>query len=306
VNATHENPPGQRLLITGGTSYLGREVLRQARTQGWHISATHYSQSPAEAADVAWLPLDIREAGAVDRVVENVRPDAVIHTAFQQSGPDMWDTTALGTHNVASAARTAQARLIHLSSDVIFDGERVLPYTEDDSPDPIIPYGTAKADAEHFVTTAHPEAIVVRTSLIYGFAPIDRHTQFILDIAEGRSAAQLFRDEYRCPIFVGDLAGALLELASTNYRGIIHIAGTECLSRYEFGRLLAAFHGYDPARLSSGLSADQDTRRPRNCQLDVQRARELLRTPLRGIREVLADQRRIQAAHKPTTHAFHE
>lgn len=306
MNAAHENPPGQRLLITGGTSYLGREVLRQAHTQGWHISATHFSQSPPEAAHVAWLPLDIRDAGAVDRVVESVRPDVIMHTAFQQSGPDMWDTTALGTHNVASAARTAQARLIHLSSDVIFDGERVLPYTEDDPPDPIIPYGTAKADAEHFVATAHPEAIIVRTSLIYGFAPIDRHTQFILDIAEGRSTAQLFRDEYRCPIFVGDLAGALLELASTNYRGIIHIAGTECLSRYEFGRLLAAFHGYDPAQISSGLSADQDTRRPRNCQLAVQRAREILRTPLRGIREVLADQRRIQAAHKLTTHAFHE
>jgi dTDP-4-dehydrorhamnose reductase len=184
-----------------------------------------------------------------------------------------------------------------MSSDVIFDGMRESAYTEDDPPDPIIPYGTAKADAEHFVATAHPEAAIVRTSLIYGFEPIDRHTQFILDIIERRNTAQLFRDEYRCPVFVGDLAAALLELASVNYRGIIHIAGTECLSRYELGCLLAAFHGYDPDRLSSGLSADQDTRRPRNCRLDVQRAREQLQTPLRGIREVLTNQRRIQAAH---------
>jgi dTDP-4-dehydrorhamnose reductase len=306
VNATHENPPGQRLLITGGTSYLGRELLCQARTQGWQISATHYRQSPPDDDGVVWLPLDIRDAGAVDRVIESARPDVVIHTAFQQSGPELWDTTALGTHNVATAARRAQARLIHMSSDVIFDGDREGSYTEDDPPDPIIPYGTAKADAEHFVATAHPDAAVVRTSLIYGFEPIDRHTQFILDIVEGRNAAQLFRDEYRCPVFVGDLAAALLELASVNYRGIIHIAGTECLSRYEFGCLLAAFHGYDLDQLSSGLSADQDIRRPRNCRLDVQRAREQLQTPLRSVREVLTNQRRTQAAHSSIMHAFRE
>jgi dTDP-4-dehydrorhamnose reductase len=297
MNAEPDNLTRQRLLITGGTGYLGRELLRQALAQGWRLSATYHSQPPPDSADMTWLPLDVRQAGAVDRVIETIRPDVIIHTAFQQSGPDMWDITALGAHNVATAARSANARLIHLSSDVIFRGDREEPYTEDDVPDPIIPYGTAKADAEHFVATAHPEAVLVRTSLIYGFTPIDRHSQFILDIAEERSAAQLFRDEYRCPIFVGDLSTALLELASANYRGIIHIVGTECLSRYEFGRLIAAFYGYDPDQLDSALSADQETRRPRNCRLDIQRARDYLQTPLRSVREVLAVQRHNSTMH---------
>jgi dTDP-4-dehydrorhamnose reductase len=152
----------------------------------------------------------------------------------------------------------------------------------------VSPYGAAKAAAEQFVTEQDPAAILVRTSLIYGFAPVDRHTQFVLDIADGRNAAQLFYDEYRCPIFVGDLAAALIELAQADYRGVLNIAGDECLSRYAFGRLLAQHNGRDPSRLPGSFSTDSSVRRPRNCRLDISRARQLLQTSLRGVHAVLA------------------
>jgi dTDP-4-dehydrorhamnose reductase len=216
------------------------------------------------------------------------QPDSVLHTAFRQNDPGLWDVTAGGALHVARAAAQSGARLIHLSSDVIFSGERDGAYTESDPPDPITAYGTAKADAERLVLEECPNAVVVRTSLIYGFHPIDRHTRFVLDVADGTQDAQLFTDEYRCPILVDDLAVALLELVSHSYEGIINVAGIERLSRYEFGTLLAQAHGRDPSRIGQGLSSESGLRRPRNCTLDVSLAQALLPTPLRGVREVLA------------------
>jgi dTDP-4-dehydrorhamnose reductase len=217
-----------------------------------------------------------------------VQPAVVIHTAFRQQDPDMWDINALGAHNVAAAAYTSGAHLIHMSTDVIFDGTTTSAYTEEEAPNPITAYGASKADAEHFVRSAHPQATLVRTSLIYGMQPIDRHTQFILDIADGRATARLFTDEYRCPVFVEDLAAALLELTAHSSCGIINIAGAETLSRHAFGCLLAAFHGRDPAQLAPGTLAGSGLQRPANCALDIRRAQGMLRTPLRSVREVLA------------------
>lgn len=191
---------------------------------------------------------------------------------------------------MAQAAQAAGARLIHMSSDALFDGEHRSGYSESDPPSPITPYGAAKARAEALVVAACPQAALVRTSLIYGFAPIDSHTRFVLEIADGSRNDRLFTDEYRCPIFVEDLAAALFELALSDFSGLINIAGVERLSRYEFGVLLTRHWGRDPQRLHAGLSSESALRRPRNCVLHIGLARSLLSTALRGVSEVLAAQ----------------
>jgi dTDP-4-dehydrorhamnose reductase len=266
-----------RLLITGGTGYLGGELLRQAAAAG---------HAPAGGAD-------IRDAAAVEALLAELRPELVIHTAFRQGGPELQATTAAGAGHVARASAGVGARLVHLSSDVIFDGEREGPYSEADTPTPISDYGAAKAAAEAMVAAAHPGAAIVRTSLIYGFAPIDRQTQFVLDVAAGRRDDRLFVDEFRCPIFVGDLAAALLELAALPYAGVLNIAGAERVSRYELGLLMARACGVDPAGIRGARSAESPVRRPRNCALAIGCAQGLLATPLRGVRQVLADLGRL-------------
>lgn len=281
-----------RLLITGGTGYLGNALVRLAQEQGFLVAGTYYSQPPTfdVSFDVSWLPLDVRDHLAVEEGVDMFQPETIIHTVYRQNDPHLWDVTAQGAANVASAARLVGARLIHLSSDVIFDGERQGAYTEGDAPSPITDYGETKAAAERMVLDVCPDAVIVRTSLIYGFHPPDRHTRFVLDIADTRSNTRLFRDEYRCPVFVDDLAAALLELAHTPYQGVLNIAGSDVVSRYEFGRLLAETYGRDPDLLPHGLSSESGTRRPRNCALDIRTAQRLLQTPLRGVRAVLTHQ----------------
>jgi dTDP-4-dehydrorhamnose reductase len=282
-----------RLLITGGTGYLGGELVRQALAAGHAVTATCLTQGPPAGEGAAWERLDIRNGEAVAALLARLRPQAVIHTAFRQSGPELMAVTAEGAGQVARASAAVGARLIHMSSDVIFDGEREGPYTEQDPPEPITPYGEAKARAEALVAAAHPGAAIVRTSLIYGFAPIDKTAQFAIDVAAGRRDERLYADEHRCPIFVGDLAAALLELVALPYSGVLNIAGAERLSRYELGRLLVAAWGQDPAGLRGASSAESRVRRPRNCALAIGRAQGLLGTRLRGVREVLSDLGRL-------------
>src|SRR6266511_1854306 len=119
---------------------------------------------------------------------------------------------------------TASAGLIHMSSDALFDGTRAGSYSEIDDPSPITPYGEAKAAAERLVADVHPAALIVRTSLIYGGAQPGPHEQLVLDTLAGRVDVAFFTDELRCPITVGDLAAALLELAPADQAGRLHIA----------------------------------------------------------------------------------
>jgi dTDP-4-dehydrorhamnose reductase len=248
--------------VTGASGYLGRELLRR------RPEAVGASRSEG-------LRLDVRDAAAVRAANERLRPAAVIHTAYRQ---DDRATTYDGAVAVATAAAAVGARLVHLSSDVIFDGEKGAPYTEEDEPNPVTAYGRDKADAERSVAEAHPGALVVRTSLIYGGTEPGPQEQLAAD-----PEAVFFTDEVRSPVQVGDLADALLELAAGELAGILHVAGADALSRYDFARLLAP----QPERVRGGLLAESDVVRAADCTLSSARAAALLRTRLRGAREVL-------------------
>lgn len=277
----------KRILITGGSGYLGAELVRRAlATQVWDVTATYHTHA-VRVPGARFVPLDLRDADVVQRLAADVQPDVVVHTAYVQRGPLLWDVTALGAGRVAEAARHVGARLIHMSSDVVFDGERVGAYTEHDPPNPISPYGAAKAEAERLVTQAHPEALLVRTSLIYGGHEPSVHEQLVLDALDGRNDIAFFSDEMRCPVQVTDLADAILELATMRRVGVLNVAGADVVSRYEFAKRIAAAHGRSAAALRSASSATSDVLRPRNCVLDISAAQQLLRTPLRGVHAVL-------------------
>lgn len=277
---------GRTVLITGGSGFLGSALADLARKQGWRVVATYHTHQP-QMEDISWEALDLRDGAATRALIERCAPDVVIHTAYRQEGPDIAAITADGAGAVAQAAYAVQARLIHLSSDVVFDGERIGRYTEADAPQPVTAYGAAKAEAERLVAAAHPSSLIVRTSLIYGGPERPgRHEQFVLDVIDGRAEATFFTDELRCPIEVGDLAAALLELAELDYSGILHVAGPDVVSRYEFACMVARAFGRDAARVRGGPSPAAP-RRPRNCALDSRLAQSMLTMRIRGVRNVL-------------------
>lgn len=263
------------------------------RARGWRVVATWFSRDPhltdpalAAAPAVAWRRLDVTDGDAVHALVADLRPAAIIHTAYQMSGPDMERVIVDGSRHIAQAA--GAARLVHMSTDVVFDGQRGH-YRESDLLHPVHAYGRAKAAAEAIVRQTAPSAAIVRTSLVYGFDPPDPRTAWTLDSARGLNDITLFTDEFRCPIFAPDLADALLELAADDWAGPLHIAGAERLSRYEFGRRLCQAVGVDPDRLKPALAHDSGLIRPLDCSLDTTLGRHRLTTPLRGVTQVVAD-----------------
>ena len=275
--------PG-RLLVTGASGFLGGETARQALAAGWTVTGTFLS-GPGSAAELDWRRLDVADREAVAKLLAELRPDAVVHTAVGRSYDD-WRATADGAAHVALAAAEAGARLVHVSSDAIFSG-RGAPYDETALPDPVTRYGAAKAAAETAVRAIAPDAAVVRTSLVLGDGR-SKHERHVRDLVAGRSGGALFTDELRCPAHVADLAAALLELAGAAYAGVLNVAGPDALNRHELGALIARHDGLDPARVPAGRSADLGTPRPTDTRLDVGLARRVLRVRLRGAREFLS------------------
>ncbi|MEU8183990.1 sugar nucleotide-binding protein [Micromonospora sp. NPDC049047] len=220
------------------------------------------------------------DRAAVRALVAEVRPDAVVGTPYRYGD---WAVTADGAAHVAVAAAEVGARLVHVSSDALHAG-RPTPYADDDPPTPVHAYGAAKAAAETAVRAIDPGAAVVRTSLILGEG--SKQIQLCRDALAGR--AVLFTDELRCPIDVTDLADAVLELVASSYAGPLNVAGPDAVSRADLGRLVAERSGVSTAGLKTTTGASTGLTRPLDVRLDSSRAAGLLRTRLRGVRELLA------------------
>lgn len=277
------------LLVTGASGYLGREVMGLATAAGREVVGTFWSASTVEGP--AWVRCDVGRPASVADVFARVRPSAVLHLAATMSrGPDgAWRSNVDGAELVAEAAMVGGCRLVHLSSDAIFAGSTV-DYDETAEPDPVTEYGASKAAGERLVRLAAPLASVVRTSLIVsGGAPsphsgqISKHEQVALDLAQGKASGALFTDELRCPIAVGDLASALLELIDSEHSGVINIGGPLAVSRHQLGLATLARYGLDPASLPGTTIAESGLVRNARVCLDSRRARAMLSTNLNSV-----------------------
>ena len=172
------------VLITGGAGLLGSELIAQAPS-GTHVHATQRT-TPVAGAEAHTVELS--DHGAAAALLDRVRPGLVIHTAYRQATAerDVW----WATESLVHACLRAGCELIHLSSDVVFDGEHA-PYAETAELAPVHEYGRWKAIAERFVRERLPGAAIVRTSLIVCPEPADRGSAWVLDGIRGEEGVVL-------------------------------------------------------------------------------------------------------------------
>lgn len=261
-----------RLLVTGGSGLLGSELLRTAAPT-FEVTATRRVAPARPRAGVSWRSLDLCVPGAATRVVEETRPDVLVHAAVAIAPAVMERVIVDGSEELARAARDTGARMIHVSSDMVFDGESG-PFDEESPLSPITDYGRAKAEAERRVRGAMPGATIVRLSLLYRLHPLDRSLAHWLEGTKRGEGYPLFVDEIRCPAHVADVAQALGALAQRlpgpDGAGIprtLHLVGPSALSRYAFGRAVLQALGLDPELARPGQSSDSKLVRPRRLDL---------------------------------------
>ncbi|MFF5713887.1 sugar nucleotide-binding protein [Streptomyces sp. 62] len=270
------------VLIVGGSGHLGTELARQGRVAGRDTAATFHSR-PGEAPGVTWHRLDLRDPTRLRELLDAVEPSAVINAS---SGGADWAITAEGGVRLARTAAERGIRLVHVSTDAVFAG-RPDPYDETCEPDPVSPYGAAKATAETAVRLLCADAVVARTSLIVGDGRSE-HERRVHHLVAGTRRGVLFTDDVRCPVHVRDLAAALWELTGSDATGVFHLAGPEAVTRHELGTLIARRDGLDASRLATGRRADTDLPGGLRIVLDGRATRRRLATRLRGAREFLA------------------
>lgn len=286
---------GKRLLVTGASGFLGGHVAHLA-TGGWRVYGLWHRQRLA-LPGVEAVSLDLRDGATTRRMLDVVRPHVVVHCAaltdldYCETHPD--EARLVNVESTRAVARWCGengARLVFVSSDMVFDGKRGL-YRETDDTKPINIYGKTKVEGERIVSTLCSNHLIARAALIYG-RPRTAGSSFSTWIEQRLLAGEpvpLFYDQYRTPVLVLDLAAALLELCTMNHVGVLHLAGPERVDRYTFGSCLARTLGYNAALLLKRRITDGPTvaPRPQDVSLDTTLARALLATRLHGVEEGL-------------------
>jgi dTDP-4-dehydrorhamnose reductase len=283
-----------KLYVTGISGLLGLNVALQARDQ-FEVAGC-YQTHPVAADGLDAAALDLTDAVAASTALRNHRPDVIIHTAglTDVDACERDPTLARRVHvdasrTVAAVAREIGARLIHISTDHLFDGDSPL-RTEDDEPSPINTYARTKLEAEIAVLDANPAALVVRTNF-YGWGPPHRSSfsDWILRALEAGDELSMFDDIFFTPILVNDLADLLFNLADRDVHGILHVLGRERLSKHAFG-LNAARAFALPGDQISATSVEGfpfKAPRPRDMSLSTAKLQRLLGEPPPDVHEGL-------------------
>lgn len=246
-----------RVLVTGGNGLLGTKTVELLLAEGRQpISASLEPESLNRFLGAfPYFPLDITDAAAVRNLLARLRPEAVIHTAAF-TAVDACETqrdlsrrvNVEGTANVAAACREIDARLVHLSTEYVFDGESG-PYTEEDLPRPISHYGLTKLESEKSVRERCSDWVIGRTTVLFGRAPNVRPS-FVAWLVDKLSRGERIRvvdDQIGSPTLADSLARMLVGLLDSDRGGIYNTVGDTILDRHAFAVMAAKLFGLEPA-----------------------------------------------------------
>jgi len=268
------------VLITGASGFVGHWATQALRTAGHALTRVARGAEGDGAVRV-----DLAEPGAITALLRARAPDAVLHlAAVPDIAPCKADPAAARALNADCAAELARAcargpRLVHVSTDQVFDGSRGA-WTEADTPRPLHVYGETKRAGERAVLELCPDAAVLRPGLITGDAPGGRRScssglRAALERASaGGERPGLFTDEIRSPIAVVDLARALVTLLERReLTGLFHAGGPEALTRHELALREAEAWGFPASLLRASTRAEAGLQHERPADLSLDSAR---------------------------------
>ena len=259
-----------KILLAGSSGLLGHAYARAAIRRGHTVTALYNQNFPIADGLARTIQLDASEPEELTKIAIELWPDAIVNCAAISNATSVEaDTMRAEKINVALPRLLAQlsthlgARLIHISTDMVFDGQSEQPYRSTDMPAPTNLYGQTKLMAEREVLEHNTEdPVVLRIPILMGNSPSAQrslHEKLIAAIKAGEKP-KLFCDEMRQPCSASNVAEVLLELTERrDLHGLFHWAGSETLSRFEMGQRILKHFGLPLDAIESAYR-DEDSR----------------------------------------------
>ena len=253
---------------------LGLNTALEASQQ--HEVFGSVNRNVIHSTDFTVYQSDLIEPGALEKLIDECQPEWVINCAALANLEACEANPALAEklnselpEKLANYVAKGGARLVHISTDAVFDGERGN-YTEGDRPNPLSFYARTKLRGEKAVLSANPQAIVARVNL-FGWSLSGQRSLaewFVNNLSAGNRIMG-FTDVYFCPLLVNDLALLLLRMLEQELEGLYHVVSSECSSKYDFGVRLARIFGFDEALIEPASVSQAGLRAVRSPRLTL-------------------------------------
>ncbi|WP_088239970.1 SDR family oxidoreductase [Calothrix rhizosoleniae] len=278
----------KKLLITGASGFLGWHLCQLAKSK-WQVYGTYFSHY-LDIPNVKMLSVNLTDIQELKGIFSQIQPAAVIHTAahsqpnFCQTHPQESDLINVkASCNIAGLCADYGIPCLFTSTDLVFDGCNA-PYKETDPVSPISIYGEQKVMAEQGMRKIYPLTTICRMPLMFGRATPTAQSflqPFIHTLKSGKTL-NLFIDEFRTPVSGTTAAKGLLLALEKQFPGILHLGGTERISRYDFGRLLVDILELSPEKITACHQKDvkMAAPRPADVSLDSSQAFAIGYSPL--------------------------
>lgn len=273
-----------KILVTGANGQLGRDVVLEAGRRGFSVVATDLSE------------MDITDPAAVEKTVLAEKPDCVIHCAAYtavdraEEEPEVCERiNAAGTGNVAAACKKADAKMIYLSTDYVFDGKGETFFTPESHPAPVSVYGRTKYQGETAVQAALDKYFIVRISWVFGLYG-KNFVKTMIDLAGAREEIGVVCDQIGSPTYTKHLAPLLLDMAQSEKYGVYHATNSGVCSWFDFACEIFRLTGQTVrVRALSSEAYPSKARRPKNSRLSKKKLAAMGFSPLPEWQEALRD-----------------
>lgn len=296
------------VLITGATGLLGKSLIETDELSRTIIGIYFGKYQMKDAGNVKYILQDIQDKEGLGKIFRKSHADIVIHTAgiadvdFCHRHYDAaFKSNVVGTENIAELCREHGARLVYISTNAVFNGEKP-PYKEDDRPDPVNEYGTLKLECERIVKSALDRYLIIRPILMYGWNdPRERSNlaTFLLEKLSRAESVNMVTDIYDNPLLSYQCAESIWALAEKDKHGVYHVAGRDIVNRYDYARAIADVFGLDDTMIRPVENSffKEIAPRPKNTSYDTSKlTRETGFDPL-GIREGLSIMKRMRKGY---------
>ncbi len=282
-----------KVMVFGANGLVGQKLINEMNSSYEIIAVGRGPKTYKSDQKIEYHKADITDSARVNELIRMVSPGVIVNAAAytdvdgcEANKEKCWKVNVEGVENITRVARLINSKLIHISTDYVFDGKNG-PYSEDERPQPSTYYGKAKLASENVLIGSKVRHTIIRTNVVYGTAYPAKASfvRWVTDELSAGNRINVVNDQYNNPTFANDLAACILRVIQLDADGLYNYSGADYLNRFEFAQKIAEKFGYSPKLIFPITTEDlgQLAKRPKKGGLKTEKARDRLGLKILGI-----------------------